>query len=287
MEQKVALFEEYKTLTNRPWFVIDLEKTTVETLQVLVNKTKIKLGIPLSPVVPPPAPPSKHFGFAPEAFAQRFDPENASHFNQQTGKGGAANAGEQVAIRNINGGVKAKRLSYSEMQKLGALEPENTLSKRRAQELTLIRKGGKAFSNKYVGNNGDQANKNGGIQAARNLLTAEVKKAITEGKIILEENETQESIINNLLEEVIIDQESKIQNENKESKGNENILKRGMKEEPKWSPTRKSKFNNLFTKKFGHAPTNHIVSGIINQHNVHAGVQPKGARTRKNRKNKH
>ena len=287
MEQKVALFEEYKTLTNRPWFVIDLEKTTVETLQVLVDKTKIKLGIPLSPVVPPPAPPSKHFGFAPEAFAQRFDPENASHFNQQTGQGGAANAGKQVAIRNINGGVKAKRLSYSEMQKLGALEPENTLSKKRVQELTLIRKGGKAFRDKYFGNNGDQANKNGGIQVARNLLTAEVQKLITEGKIILEENETQESIINNLLEEVIIDQESKIQNENKESKGNENILKRGMKEEPKWSPTRKTKFNNLFTKKFGHAPTNHIVSGIINQHNVHAGVQPKGARTRKNRKNKH
>ena len=121
MEQKVVLFEEYKTLTNRPWFVIDLEKTEVKTLQVLVNKTKIKLGIPLSPVAPPPAPPSKHFGFAPEAFAQRFDPENASHFNQQTGQGGAANAGRQVAIRNINGGGKGKRLSNSEKQKLGAL----------------------------------------------------------------------------------------------------------------------------------------------------------------------
>ena len=60
-----------------------------------------------------------------------------------------------------------------------------------------------------------------------------------------------------------------------------------MKEQPKWSPTRKSKFNELFTKKFGHGPTNHVVNGIINQHNVHAGVQPKGARTRKNRKNTH
>ena len=112
MEQKVALFEEYKTLTNRSWFVIDLEKTTIETLQVLVNKTKIKLGIPLSPVAPPP-------------------PETA----------------------------------------------------------------------------------------------------------------------------------------------------------PKFNPTRKSKFNELFMKKFGHGPSNHIINGIINRHNVHGGVA-KGGRTRKNRKNK-
>jgi hypothetical protein len=83
-----------------------------------------------------------------------------------------------------------------------------------------------------------------------------------------------------LLEEILIDAESKIQEKERLRKGSENILKGGLNKLPKWQ--RKSKFNDLFTKKFGHAPTNHVVSGIIDQHNVHAGSSG-----RKTRKNKH
>jgi hypothetical protein len=298
MDQKVALFQELKDLLKKPNLVLDLTKTSVAVLQEAVNQKKKQLGILISPVAlaPGPAPPApalappaprrnRHFGFAPEAFSQTFDPENASHFNEQTGKGGAANAGKQVPIRSINGGVKDKRLSYSERQKLATLNPNTNYSKRRLEEDILIFKGGRAFRKKYWGNKGNQANKNGGIEAARNLLTAEVSKLITEGKIILEENETQESIINNLLEEVIVDQELLLLEKEKLDKGNKNVLKGGLNKLTYWG--RKSKFNELFTKKFGHGPTNHVVNGIINQHNVHAGVQPKGGRTRKNRKNKH
>jgi len=278
MEQKVALFEEYKTLTNRPWFVIDLEKTTKEALQVLVNKTKIKLGIA---VLPPPAPRPKHFGFAPEAFAQQFDPENAPHFNQETGKGGALNAGKQVAIRNINGGGKGKRLSQTEIQKLEALEPEILpLSKRKREEYRLLRTAGLEFLVLgHYNENNHPKNKNAAKEGARKYLEEEVKKSIATGKIDLEENETAESIVNNLLEEVMIDVESKIQEKEKVRKGSENILKGGLNKLPK--SQKKSKFNELFTQKFGHAPTNHVVNGIINQHNVHAGEK------RKTRKNKH
>jgi len=280
MEQKVALFEEYKSLTNRPWFVIDLEKTTKEALQVLVNKTKIKLGIAVLPA-PPLAPKLKHFGFAPEAFAQRFDPENAPHFNQETGKGGAANAGMQVAIRNINGGGKGKRLSQTEIQKLEALEPEILpLSKRKREEYRLIRTAGLEFLVLgHYNENNHPKNKNAAQEGARKYLEEEVKKSIATGKIDLEENETAESIVNNLLEEVMIDAESKIQEKEKVRKGSENVLKGGLNKLPKYQ--RKSKFNELFTQKFGHGPTNHVANGIINQHNVHAGSS--GRKTRKNK----
>jgi hypothetical protein len=98
MEQKVALFEEYKTLTNRPWFIIDLEKTTKEALQVLVNKTKIKLGIPLSPVAPPPET------------AQKFNPTKKSKFNElfmkKFGHGPSNHIINGIINRhNVHGGV--------------------------------------------------------------------------------------------------------------------------------------------------------------------------------------
>jgi len=276
MDEKIRLFEEYKTLINFPGFVIDLEKTTKEALQVLVNRKKIKLGIAVLPPAPPePAPKPKHFEFAPEAFVQRFDPENASRFNPQNRSGGAVNAGTQVVTRG-NGGEKGKRLSQTEMQKLEALEPKNDLSNRRKEELNLLRIAGVKFL--ILGRNNE--NKNAGIEGARKYLEVEVPKAITAGKINLGENETAESIINNLLEEILIDAESKIQEKERLRKGSENILKGGLNKLPKWQ--RKSKFNELFIKKFGHAPTNHVVSGIIDQHNVHAGSSG-----RKTRKNKH
>ena len=98
MEQKVALFEEYKTLTNRPWFIIDLEKTTKEALQVLVNKTKIKLGSPLSPVAPPPET------------AQKFNPTKKSKFNElfmkKFGHGPSNHIINGIINRhNVHGGV--------------------------------------------------------------------------------------------------------------------------------------------------------------------------------------
>uniref|UniRef100_A0A6C0BHF8 Uncharacterized protein n=1 Tax=viral metagenome TaxID=1070528 RepID=A0A6C0BHF8_9ZZZZ len=264
MDEKIKLFEEYKTLINFPGFIIDLEKTSKEALQVLVNRKKIKLGIAVLPPAPP-APKPKHFEFAPEAFVQRFDPENASRFNSQNRSGGALNAGKQVITRD-NGGSKPREHSLYEKIKLGALEPKNDLSNRRKEELNLLRTAGVKFLI-------------AGIEGARKYLEVEVPKAIAAGKINLKENETAESIINNLLEEVKIDAESKTLEQEKVEKGSENILKGGLTKFPKWQ--RKSKFNELFTKKFGHAPTNHVVSGIINQHNVHAGSS--GRKTRKNR----
>ena len=75
MDEKIKLFEEYKTLTNRPWFVIDLEKTTKDALQVLVNKTKIKLGIA---VFSPAAPQKKQKKFN-NLFTRRFGHAPTNH----------------------------------------------------------------------------------------------------------------------------------------------------------------------------------------------------------------
>jgi hypothetical protein len=330
MEQKVALFEEYKTLTNRSWFVIDLEKTSVKTLQVLVEKAKIKLGLPGAPAAPlaagapaagggggaaaefvrllrdfgkqvpapsaaaPPAHAARRIGFAPEAFVQTYNPENVPHFNQETGQGGAANAGIQVAIRG-NGGGKVNPLSQNQIKKLANLEPENLpLSKRRIEEYRLIaaatRKflqgrdflSGRPHDNPFILTK--DAIYSEAYAETMTYLEEEVPKSIAAGNIVLEENETVQSIVGYLLADVLRMAEATIKEREKERNASQNVLFGGLSKLSRGQ--RKLKFNELFTQKFGHGPTNHVVNGIINQHNVHAGAGGAGEK-RKTRKNKH